>query len=72
MQVLRRNFDDLRQLFQYFSSHGGGDITHMNSMEFLYFCHVCKLVDRETTPTEVDRVFRRVNVEEVPNVFQIA
>ena len=52
-------------IFQYFSCHGAGDITHMNMMEFVYFCHVCRIPDKHVTMGTIDQVFRRVNIEEV-------
>lgn len=64
VEVLRSKYDELCKIFQYFSSHGSGDITFMSVMEWLHFCHVCRLPGADCSTARLDRIFRRVNIEE--------
>lgn len=62
--IMYEHFPSLKMIFQFFSSHGGGDICAMSVLEFIHFCHTCEIPDRHVTINKIDRVFRRVNIEE--------
>lgn len=63
-EILWRYNEELRLIFRFYSSQSGRDIAYMNLIGWLGFCKICFINDDFFTISQLDEIFRRVNIEE--------
>lgn len=63
-EVLWKHFDEMRNVFRFYSSQYGKEVPHMSSITFVHLLHVCKVPDERLSVGRLLHIFDNITAIE--------